>query len=190
MKSLSKILGGLAACGAFMLSAAHAVVVIDPTTGLSGSVSYDNDTAMLGIFEPVDSIDPAGADPAVAGNTLTITVAVDSFIDFTIADGGTAGDAYALQLGGFTLAPTGGNMGADTKGAGATSFFSMFINNIFLPAGVNTFAIFVTDTNGIPINLNEFTFSAARPVPIPGAIPLFLAGLAGLAFARRSRKKA
>jgi len=182
MLSVKTFLQGLAAIAAASLATAQAAV-INPATGLSGNVTVTTTTPETGVFKAVDTV--AG----MAGNTATITVATASFIDFSIADAGIMGDAYALQLDGVTLTPDGGNMGADARGPAATSFFSMFINTIFLSAGLHTFGIFYTDACcNIGISLNEFEFSAARPVPVPGAIPLFLAGLAGLVFARRQRK--
>ena len=164
-----------------VLAASAQAAVIDPNAGLSGSLTADPSTPGVGLFLPVDTV--AG----MPGNTATITVAADSLIDFIIADDGVPGDAFALQLNGVTLAYQGGNLGPSTRGPGATDLFSAFITSILLPAGVNVFSFFYTDACCDAFTLNNFQFSAVRPVPVPGALPLFLTAVAAMGLRRRRR---
>lgn len=175
-----------AATALIALTPANAVSVIDPNTGLSGSVTVNPSMIGPAFFDPVDFIN------ADAGNTATINVAVDSVIDFRIQDLGQFGDAFALQLDGFTLAPTSGNLGPDTRGPGATSYFDGMWSNIFLSAGLHTFGIFHTAGCCNVATLNSFEFSAARAtaVPLPAALPLMAGGLGLLGFMGWRRKKA
>jgi hypothetical protein len=92
---------------------ANANVIINPATGLNTSIVW-NTPVGTGLWLPLSSL-------GGSGNTAQITVAGFSSIDISIADGGIYGDAFAIQLDGFTLTPTSGNLGANTRGPTTTS---------------------------------------------------------------------
>ncbi|MBG6177169.1 hypothetical protein IWQ55_004779 [Labrenzia sp. EL_208] len=173
----------IAATALFAITPAKAVSVIDPNSGLSGSVTIDPSMIGAAFFDPVDFIN------GDAGHTATINVATASLIDFQIQDMGQLGDAFALQLDGFTLAPTSGNTGANTRGPGATSHFNGIWNNIFLSAGSHTFGIFHTAGCCNVATLNSFEFSAARVVPLPAALPFLAGGIGFLGLMGWRRKR-
>lgn len=52
------------------------------------------------------------------------------------------------------------------------------------------FFSFITNANDLRANGDQFYINSISDVPLPGALPLLLAGLAGLGFASRREKKA
>ncbi len=156
---------------------------IDPLSGLSGSVTADT-TPDTGFYQPVDTV--AG----MAGNTATITVGTSGYIDFGMRDEGVRGDAFAIELNGAYVAPTDGRLGPNTRGPGATRYFWMRADDIYLTAGTHTFSFFVTDACCDRTTLNRFRFSEFRPseIPVPAALPLLLGGVLSFAAIRRRRK--
>lgn len=173
----------VAAAFALLGTSAHADITIDPLIGASNFyVGWETEVG-TGFFVPVQSV----GDPSMFGNSAYITVDADETIDFSISDGGIHGDAFALTLDGVLLAPTSGNLGPDTRGPGATSFYSAFYDDIALSAGSHTFRLYVTDaccTSGGTFA----SFSPVSSVPEPSSNTMLAAGLGivGLAALRRN----
>jgi hypothetical protein len=170
---------------ALFASSANANVIINPTVGLNTSVNWGGAIG-TGLFLPVQAF-------GSPGNTAFITVANAGTIDFSISDGGIAGDAFALQLDGVNLAPTSGNFGANTRGPSASSYFSAFYNDIVLSAGSHTFSLFFTDSccssGGTSASFSAVTPSVAAAVPEPTTVALLGLGMLGFAASRRKSRK-
>ncbi|MBB3223481.1 PEP-CTERM sorting domain-containing protein [Pseudoduganella umbonata] len=171
----------VAAAFALLGTSAHADITLDPLTGASNIyVNWETEVG-TGFFVPVQIFGGS------FGNNAYITVDADETIDFSISDGGIHGDAFALTLDGVLLAPTSGNLGPDTRGPGATSFYSAFYDDIALSAGSHTFRLYVTDaccTSGG----TYASFSPVSSVPEPSSNTMLAAGLGitGLAALRRN----
>ncbi len=172
-----------AAFAAAPASDAQATVVLDPATGAQDLNFEWGGTAGTGLYTPIESIG------GQAGNLVEITVGLESVIDIFIEDAFIIGDAFAIELDGVLLTPTSGNMGADARGAGATSYYSALYDDVLLTAGTHSFGLFLTDSCCDGGGGADVDFSAATPaastVPLPGALPLLAAALGGFALIRR-----
>lgn len=131
-------------------------------------------------------LDPAGVVLLNGETSATITVSQASTMDWRLTDGGIRGDAFALFLNGVEIMPTSGNLGADTRGPGATAFFDAIFEDVPLVAGLNIFTVSITDaccsSGGY-----TFTYGAVEPVPLPAAGWLLLAGVGGIAAMKRRK---
>lgn len=82
----------------------------------------------------------------LANPTFQIQGAPSATFDISIADVGIPGDAFAVEVNGDRLTPTSGNTGSNTRGTGATSFFSAVFDDVSIPNAMNTIEIYVTDS--------------------------------------------
>lgn len=165
---------------ALSASTAHANIVLTPAVGQSPSTSWGGSPG-TGMWVALSALGGS------AGNIASITVGSASTIDVSIFDAGVMGDAFAIQLDGVTLTPTSGNLGANTRGPGASAFYSAFYNNVFLSAGSHSFAVFLTDSccSGGGSSMSFSAVSPAAVVPEPTSIALLGLGLFGFAASRR-----
>lgn len=104
----------------------------------------------------------------------------------------------AFQDGVYMQANGAGAINGLFNGGGAFASYNGVSNlgPVFAPNGASG-ALILALANGMTVSIDNFdgaipfadsSFSA-QIVPLPGAVPLFLAGLAGLGFARRRRTK-
>ena len=179
---LKKNLAAALVC--LLASAAHADIVIDPGTGAS-----DLPFTFAGIpdapqYTPVLLIDNT------PGNRLLITVGNDYTVNFSVRDAFVPGDAFAVELDSVRLTPDSGNLGSDTRGSDAASYYTAFFDNLFLSAGTHTFSLFLTDTC-CTAGSAFASISAATPVPPagvpePGSFALMGLAIAGFGVVRRT----
>lgn len=183
---IARLAAAAVAATLWLTSAAQALYVISPS-GESGIFFTWTSPIGTDFKEPVFDIN------SELGSTAQITVPTASLIDIIIGDPvlSQPGDAFEIELNGSVLTPTGGALGPNTRGPGATSFFLAEYDGVFLPAGVNTFEIFVTDAccdEGGSEILSFTNVRAAPPqsgeVPLPAALPLLAAAFGGLGLLR------
>lgn len=154
--------------------------VINPLTGASGGATWSSP-----VGTDLDPIVAVTSWLGMSGHEHTITVTSDSFVDVHIADMFGYGDAFALFLDGVELAPTSGNLGANTRGPGATEFFEANWDDVFLSTGTHTFGLFVTDACCSGGGTDQSSVSMAITASEPGIVAMFGLGLLGMGLARR-----
>lgn len=147
-------------------------ITLDQFTFTIGDLSYNFDAVTLGE-------NPAGGTATSKSPDAVNNVIRSDFIalDFTGFDSSESAEFFAE---------------IDRDGAPNSSedYMTVFFNNGAAPNSIAT-AFF---SNGhslsltLPDNPTNFQFSASAVVPLPAALPLFVAGLAGLGIAARRRK--
>ncbi|MEM9495588.1 MAG: VPLPA-CTERM sorting domain-containing protein [Pseudomonadota bacterium] len=182
MKKSVCALAAMALAGLLSFSANAAPVVVDPATGLD-SQGIDQRFFWDGAGAQIDSIGlPGGGGIDTFDPQWQITVANDTVLGLVAAiDGFDPGDAFDLIFDGNVIP-----WDSETTPGG------LFLGerfSLFLSAGTHTFSIFVRDGSA-DVGAGYLNFSAVNEVPLPAALPLFLAGLATLGVARRKRRPA
>ena len=197
---LTAILFGLLAWTAGAVANANVVNInfVETATGVevsgSGSADLTGLTQVAGPFAPV-TIAANGVRPSLGtlafgvGEVDIYTIgASESFTPFgpntaSVQVTDSTGDVFRLTQpfttgGPFTFGvPLGYVTGMDL------SFFAVFTGQTFASMGITPLPV-VTTFGANTVNL---TFS---PIPLPGALPLMLAGLGGLGFMSRRRARA
>lgn len=175
---LRKIAAAAFGAATYLIAPSASALVVVPEVGL---------TDFLFEFGGVGTSAFFGGD-----DTLEITVATPSFLTVHIEDCCIVGDEFDLVFNGSTVAwdtITGGDGSQNSMPAlGDPGIYFETIIVLELLAGVNT--IDLTQTLGIPgsawINVSEVS-----AVPLPAALPLFMAGLGAFgAVSSRRRKSA
>lgn len=188
MFSLKRLFGAVAlACGVAFVSAGSAsAAVVVPSSGQDYVFYWDSnsDPDPTNIANRIDDIRLEITDPPTNQFEWSINVAKDSILSFiSVEDCCIAGDEFALYINNVLVA-------WDNVTPSVPDFFEADISNIFLSAGLTTFTLFVTQR---PPNFDDggafIQFGATRAIPVPAALPLFLLGVAGLAFARGRKKR-
>lgn len=122
--------------------------------------------SFVGIFmSPSDATAQTAIDPVVGGSysfywftsagtglnemstdVFTITGTPGQTFDISLADGGSPGDAFAIEINGVRLTPTTENGGPETRGPAATSYYSATYDDVSIANATNTIQIFITDS--------------------------------------------
>lgn len=90
---------------------------------------------------------PVGTGLNVQATTsFAITGSTGKTFDIFVEDLYTMGDAFAIEVNGVRLTPTTENGGANTRGPGATAYYTAGFDNVSIPNATNTILIFVTDS--------------------------------------------
>ncbi len=66
--------------------------------------------------------------------------------DISLVDQGAPGDAFAIEVNGVRLTPTTENGGPETRGPGATAYYSASFDNVSIPNASNSILVFITDS--------------------------------------------
>ena len=156
--------------------------VTDGPLSLSNPIAIQDQNVVVGAYEAAGGFSLA---PGVFGADSTADVAFDQIIppDTEVAAGFSNLYVDFFQgvefLGRFTL----------TNDDGTTAlqrFFLTFISDEDVRFVVRGFAFLNSGASLPDYNINL----SASPVPVPGALPLLLSGIAGLSFASRRKKQA
>lgn len=160
----SHILPALALALLTTFSANAAVTPIDPSTGLTTTFNWSN-----GI--------------AAADDTFTISLDAPASFGVTVSDAFVAGDEFALQLDGESI--------AWSSVATVGGYFTGYANNLLLGAGSHVFSLLVTvGAPGFTDGTGNISFTPlASAVPEPETAAMLLAGL-GLIGVMSRRKAA
>lgn len=214
MKTLIKLaIAGAAACLMSIGSASAAFVTVDPAP--PGTNESDIVSCIFGNNSqgcPTDFLLPAGAPNGSVTDLMRtyevseIRALVGDFFNIGIDSNTAPGTAVVQILTKFTLELVGGGVLFELNPADfdtATGIeintpvaqgngFTDYIMGLFSLAGLNDDdeVKFTISLTGLTDGAEQFYFLDAPEVPIPGAIWLMGAGLAGLGFAGRKKKAA
>lgn len=197
MKKILSFAAAFAASVSLSLSAQAAVVMNVFESGGDVVITAKGSLDLSGLAAGPNSPTGAGVNPTFG---------------FLLAGGGSGTNSYvmgdslgAFGISGFTGASSGSGalFGIGTSGganvvvdAGASTLVPYVVDSIARFAGETFASLGITANDTRIVNLSNqdmitVIFGAApSEVPVPAALPLFLAGLAGLGFAKRRRAKA
>ncbi|MEE9328904.1 MAG: VPLPA-CTERM sorting domain-containing protein [Parvularculaceae bacterium] len=179
------IISLIAGCGFVTASANAAVIVVDFEEATEGAIITDTYTENGVSFDPVQGAYDIFTNGSIIFNARDSAGLV--VIDITFS-GGTfdllSFDIMNLtNVGAFTLTSNLGDSFAIPAAIGMVNFATTFI-------GVTTLTL--TQNFGGSLQLDNFTINSVNgsPVPLPAALPLMIAGIAGLGAMTRRRRKA
>lgn len=173
---------GASAIAAFSVSAANATVYSDGDAGFLAGFTTDPSDWVAAYYSSQSNVDVGAQSP---GNVETVIEGASWVnMDVSFVGGGACGD---------NVFQNGCSADEDTK-----SGESQLEGNVFAVHFDNQFLVFVYESvindfsiSGLPNGVsNIYVFNKVGDVPLPAAIWLMGAGLAGLGFSSRKKKTA
>ena len=174
----------IAGFGLLVTSAQAAVILVDFEEATEGAIITDTYTENGVSFDPVQGAYDIFTNGSIIFNARNSAGLVIIEITF----GGNPFDLLSFDIvnltnaGAFTLTSNLGDSFAIPAAIGTVSFATTFI-------GVTTLTL--TQSFGASLQIDNFTInSVTSAVPLPAALPLMIAGIAGLGAMTRRRRKA
>jgi hypothetical protein len=193
MKFNFRLLGGLVFCSLLASSGSGVQAASLFGSTVTGTLYFPNLQTILNVSTPVTTTVGAGTEfPAgtLIGNTpFTIDITSDQLFYRPLQNGVTYDPATAQGSNGFN--------GFVFDFLGAPNILGVSVDGLsnFNPVALSFTANSVTfDLKGLSVNAQsllviDFRLADPSVVPIPGALPLFATGLAGLGFFAHRRKR-